>query len=164
MTISEPGSHFGVCPVCGKHDGYVNAGKSHVFFCSEHAKSWIGGANLFDSWRDETEDEQRAKYEAARISETERVAGDEWFGTTAHLPDLIGWNLRRPTLDECALAGRDVGHATPGPVLNGDDAVFETSDTPRGQAHLAAAVVAFGMCRHALVVPAGVYVEGWVGP
>lgn len=51
--------YFGVCPVCHKTDGYANAGSSHRFYCKEHKTSWHVGANLFSSWKHETEEEQR---------------------------------------------------------------------------------------------------------
>jgi hypothetical protein len=51
--------HFGVCPVCHKADGFANAGRSHRFYCKKHKKSWCVGSNLFSSWRDQTEEEQR---------------------------------------------------------------------------------------------------------
>ena len=63
--------YFGGCPTCGKNDGYVNAGSTHVFYCTEHRVSWIFGANLFSGWRDETEEEQREKYKL--IEDFERV-------------------------------------------------------------------------------------------
>jgi hypothetical protein len=28
--------HFGGCPTCGKNQGHVNAGRTHVFFCKDH--------------------------------------------------------------------------------------------------------------------------------
>jgi hypothetical protein len=52
-------NYFGGCPHCGRTDGYANAGKSHRFFCKDHRTSWCVGSNLFSSWRDQTEDEQR---------------------------------------------------------------------------------------------------------
>jgi hypothetical protein len=61
-THTTTTDYFGGCPTCGKNDGYLNAGRTHVFYCREHKVSWIFGANLFDSWKDETEDEQREKY------------------------------------------------------------------------------------------------------
>ncbi len=73
MAFEEFEGHFGVCSECGGTDGYVNAGRTHVFYCLAHRKSWIGGANLFSSWRDETEDEQRERYDAV-TAEFERVA------------------------------------------------------------------------------------------
>jgi hypothetical protein len=51
--------YFGGCPQCGCNDGYVNAGKAHVFICREHKTSWTIGSGLFSSWRDQTEEEQR---------------------------------------------------------------------------------------------------------
>ena len=51
--------YFGGCPQCGRNDGYVNAGKSHVFICREHKTSWAIGSNLFSSWRDQTDPRSR---------------------------------------------------------------------------------------------------------
>jgi hypothetical protein len=56
-------SYFGGCPQCGKNDGYVNAGRTHIFFCKAHRTKWIFGANIFSDWRDQTEDEQRRVYD-----------------------------------------------------------------------------------------------------
>jgi len=53
---------FGVCPTCHKTDGYANAGNTHIFFCIEHRVRWTIGVNLFSSWRDQSEDEQRRIY------------------------------------------------------------------------------------------------------
>jgi hypothetical protein len=55
---------FGGCPHCGANDGYFNAGKSHWFFCREHRVKWFYGANIFSSCHEETEAEQREKYDA----------------------------------------------------------------------------------------------------
>lgn len=55
-------SHFGECPECGRNDGYLNAGKTHRFYCRQDRTAWYVGSNLFSSWRDETEAEQRAKW------------------------------------------------------------------------------------------------------
>jgi hypothetical protein len=54
--------YFGGCPQCGRSDGYTNVGKSHWFFCREHKAKWCIGSNLFSSWQDETEEEQRRAY------------------------------------------------------------------------------------------------------
>jgi hypothetical protein len=51
--------YFGLCPTCKKTDGYVNVGRSHWFICEEHRVRWCIGANVFSSWRDETESEQQ---------------------------------------------------------------------------------------------------------
>ncbi len=56
--------HFGLCPTCRKTDGYINVGKGHWFYCAKHKVKWFVGANLFGSWKYQTEDEQRAIYEA----------------------------------------------------------------------------------------------------
>ena len=71
--INEVNNHFGLCPVCHRTDGYANAGKSHIFFCKEHQKSWFVGANLFSSWRDQTEEEQRRIWDEIGLEEFERV-------------------------------------------------------------------------------------------
>lgn len=47
--------HFGVCPECGKNDGYVNVNRAHFFVCDTHKVFWSAGGNLFSSWRDQTE-------------------------------------------------------------------------------------------------------------
>lgn len=65
-STMEPGQtqpYFGGCPECGHHDGYINIGRSHWFFCAEDRVKWLGGTNVFSSWQHETEDEQRAAYE-----------------------------------------------------------------------------------------------------
>jgi hypothetical protein len=63
--------YFGGCPTCGKNDGYLNAGRTHVFYCEAHRVSWIYGANIFSDWCDETEAEQIEKYKL--IEDFERV-------------------------------------------------------------------------------------------
>ena len=55
MNLPEPGP-FGDCPACGTNDGFLNVERSHWFVCHEHQVRWIGGANLFSIWRDQTED------------------------------------------------------------------------------------------------------------
>jgi hypothetical protein len=62
MTIKVE-NYFGGCPQCGKTDGYANVGKSHWFYCREHRTMWNVGTNLFSSWRDQTEEEQRRIYD-----------------------------------------------------------------------------------------------------
>ncbi len=49
-------NHFGGCPHCDRHDGYLNDGRDHWFFCNRHKTKWLVGSNLFSSWRDEDED------------------------------------------------------------------------------------------------------------
>ncbi len=55
---------FGLCPICHKTDGYHNVGRSHWFRCDTHRVKWCYGSNIFSSWRFETEQEQREKYDA----------------------------------------------------------------------------------------------------
>jgi hypothetical protein len=82
--------------------------------------------------------------------------------STITLPDMIGWNARQPTVEECELVGRDVFYAEP---LKGSGIgdcggyVIETSANPDAQAKLAEAFELFGMCDAAHVIPAGVYLE-----
>jgi hypothetical protein len=46
--------HCGVCPKCGKSDGFVNLGKEHWFICRVHKSKWFAGANLFEGWENQT--------------------------------------------------------------------------------------------------------------
>jgi hypothetical protein len=48
MTKTITVSYFGGCPTCGRNDGLY--------------MRWTIGSNLFSSWRDETEDEQRGQW------------------------------------------------------------------------------------------------------
>ena len=76
------------------------------------------------------------------------------------LPDMVGWNLRRPTVEECELVGRDTSYAGHAGLLFDDgDTVIETAPAPEAQEHLARAFEHFGMCDSAHVIPAGVYLE-----
>jgi hypothetical protein len=45
---------IGVCPYCGKVDGYYNYGPNHYFVCFEHKARWLGAYDLFSTWRNET--------------------------------------------------------------------------------------------------------------
>lgn len=51
-------NYFGVCPVCGWTDGYLNDGPDHWFVCDEDLTKWYIGTNLFSDWKEET-DQQR---------------------------------------------------------------------------------------------------------
>jgi hypothetical protein len=57
--------HFHRCPHCppskGPDDIY-NAGKAHRAACHQHKTTWHLGSNLFSSWRNETEAEQRKRW------------------------------------------------------------------------------------------------------
>lgn len=54
MEAFEEVDAWGGCPLCGKHDGYLNIGRSHWFVCHEHRTKWCGGENLFSTWRRES--------------------------------------------------------------------------------------------------------------
>lgn len=56
-------NYFGVCPSCGHTDGCINIGRGHWFFCKEHKVCWFVGSNLFSGWREESEEEQRRKFD-----------------------------------------------------------------------------------------------------
>jgi hypothetical protein len=70
---SENGGYFGVCPQCRRHDGFANVGRSHWSFCREHRVKWWVGDNLFSSWRDQTEEEQRRIYDEIGLGEFEKI-------------------------------------------------------------------------------------------
>lgn len=55
--MSENDNWPGVCPECGKNDGYLNIGRDHWFYCRKHRVKWCIGSNLFSSWRRETREE-----------------------------------------------------------------------------------------------------------
>jgi hypothetical protein len=61
--------YFGACPHCGRNDGYANVGRSHWFFCKVHKTKWLVGANLFSSWHEQTEEEQRRIYQKIGLGE-----------------------------------------------------------------------------------------------
>jgi hypothetical protein len=62
-TREQADGYFGWCPHCRNNDGFINVGRNHWFLCQEHKTKWWAGANLFSSWREETEEEQRAIYD-----------------------------------------------------------------------------------------------------
>lgn len=66
--------YFGGCPECGQNDGYLNIGRTHVFFCETHETAWAAGSNLFSSWHDETKaDWQRNEERLATYSTVEPI-------------------------------------------------------------------------------------------
>jgi hypothetical protein len=65
--------YFGGCLECGKCDGYLNAGRTHVGYCAAHKVRWIIGANLFSSWQDETEEQQKQVWDEAGLEDTRLV-------------------------------------------------------------------------------------------
>lgn len=82
VTTTE---YFGGCPQCGQTDGCFNIEREHWFKCDTHKTCWSIGANLFSSWREETDADwsrNRVKHESYRTvepvhpepTEEERVA------------------------------------------------------------------------------------------
>lgn len=63
QPVTNDPEFFGGCPVCGKNDGYLNVGRCHWFMCDEHKTKWLRGANLFSSWRHETEADWEKNHE-----------------------------------------------------------------------------------------------------
>ena len=58
-------AHFWGCPMCPRSqppDDVYNAGRTHIGVCHQHRIGWRLGANLFSSWKDETEQQQRERY------------------------------------------------------------------------------------------------------
>jgi hypothetical protein len=79
-TREQADGYFGWCPHCPNNDGYINVGRSHWFLCHQHKTKWCAGANLFSSWREQTEEEQRriyATYGVGQYQEVEPVYPDE---------------------------------------------------------------------------------------
>ena len=88
MTLENRG-YFGVCPQCRRNDGCANVGPSHWFFCKKHRVKWCIGSNLFSSWKDETEEEQRRVYDEIGLGEFEEIK-------PLHLPELEETGKQHP--------------------------------------------------------------------
>lgn len=73
--------YFGGCPECGDTDGYTNVGRGHWFYCNSHRAKWCIGSNLFSSWKDETEAEQRRHFYEIGMDTFERVEPMPWRPT-----------------------------------------------------------------------------------
>ena len=63
MTQKNFDPYFGLCPVCGTSDGFLNIHKANWMICHEHKKCWLRGENLFSSWRYETEEDWERNYQ-----------------------------------------------------------------------------------------------------
>jgi hypothetical protein len=61
MTVTTT-NYFGGCPTCGGCDGYLNLRRDHWMVCHACKTRWVIGANLFSSWRDETEADWERNY------------------------------------------------------------------------------------------------------
>ena len=68
--VRSGNNYFGDCPHCLMSDGYLNIGANHYNVCDVHRVFWSIGANLFSSWKEETEaDWQRNKELLGQYSE-----------------------------------------------------------------------------------------------
>ena len=56
MANEEVDTCFDVCPICSRHDGFINIGRGHWMVCHKHKKKWFIGSNLFSSWENEDEE------------------------------------------------------------------------------------------------------------
>jgi hypothetical protein len=65
--------YFGLCPHCHQQDGWLDIGKSHWIYCKEHRVKWCIGSNLFSSWRQQTEEEQRQIYDDLGFGEFQEI-------------------------------------------------------------------------------------------
>jgi len=47
-------ANWGMCPVCGKHNGYVNLGAEFWIICHQHKTKWSIGDDLLAGWQDQS--------------------------------------------------------------------------------------------------------------
>lgn len=72
MSTDEMSRHYtghAGCPTCNGGDGMVNVGRGHLAYCLRHRVTWWIGHNLFSGWQDESEDEQRARFDGLGLGE-----------------------------------------------------------------------------------------------
>jgi hypothetical protein len=62
-TVLEGRSYFGLCPMCLEMSGYINIGSQHWFYCNQHGTKWYFGSNLFSTWKDQPEKEQKGIFD-----------------------------------------------------------------------------------------------------
>ncbi|WP_026987650.1 hypothetical protein [Fodinicurvata fenggangensis] len=67
-------THFGVCPKCHSHNGYLNVSKTHWFVCDRHKVKWCVGVGLFSTWEFETQADWTAA--DAKLREYTKVEPD----------------------------------------------------------------------------------------
>ena len=66
IHLGEVADHFGVCPICGRNDGFLNVGRAHWFVCHAHHVRWCVGENLFSCWRRQTPAARQLTWERIR--------------------------------------------------------------------------------------------------
>lgn len=143
MTDTTLETHFGTCPECHETDGYISVGRGHWFYCSTHRTRWFVGENLFDSWKHETEEEQRARYDELGFDTFRDVAAfHPATENTAHARDLIDMaefetDPLRPAERRAVLAYVEAieGIEDTVAMVNGEALAFDVvGDTPDAQA------------------------------
>jgi len=72
--------YFGLCPLCGRNDGFLNNLRDHWMICNKHKTKWYVGSNLFSAWRDMSGEEQ----DSQRKELTEFTEVEPWY------PSLMG--------------------------------------------------------------------------
>jgi hypothetical protein len=78
----DEASCFGHCPACAGLGKLLNVGRDHWIVCLRHGLKWCIGANIFSSWRDETEyDWHRNQAILDRCREVEPYEPRERFRT-----------------------------------------------------------------------------------
>ncbi len=97
-TIDE---HFGGCPECGGHDGFLYNGRENWFICDTHLTKWIVGSGLFSSWEHMTDDELSEQRD--QLSEYRAVKPIYPLGETVN--DLRARGLRLPEDALCPRCG-----------------------------------------------------------
>ena len=54
--------YWGVCPICGRNNGFISIGRDHWVVCHTHRTKWCVGSNLFSGWRELSEEDHRRNY------------------------------------------------------------------------------------------------------
>jgi hypothetical protein len=122
-------NYFGGCPNCGGSDGYANIRRGHWFYCRDHQTRWCIGTNLFSSWRDETEAEQRAWYTANNFGAYEKV---EPLGMlNDDLEPIAGDRASYPSPDDWLVVVRSRQKKHPiGRAMNEEQELAQQGDPP----------------------------------
>lgn len=87
--IEAADDRFGICPVCGGCDHFLNIGRTHWMVCERHRLKWNIGENLFRCWRFETEEDWRRNADTLRGYAEVRAA----YHNTHCLPDEVVGSL-----------------------------------------------------------------------
>ena len=61
-TEGQSDPYFGVCPECGRNNGFLNVGRGHWMVCHAHRVRWCLGSNWFSCWREDTEEEWKENW------------------------------------------------------------------------------------------------------